>query len=76
MTTVYSKPACVQCDMTKKMLDKNGIEYSVVDITQDLSAYDKIVGMGFMSVPVVISGDQSWAGFQPDKINALITETV
>lgn len=74
MTTVYSKPACVQCDMTKKMLDKNGIEYTVVDITEDLGAYDKIVGMGFMSVPVVISGDQSWAGFQPDKINSLITE--
>jgi glutaredoxin-like protein NrdH len=71
MTTVYSKPACVQCDMTKKMLDKNGIEYTVIDITQDAQAYDKIVGMGFMSVPVVISGDQAWAGFQPDKITAL-----
>jgi glutaredoxin-like protein NrdH len=71
MTTVYSKPACVQCDMTKKMLDKNGVEYTVVDITEDLQAYDKIVSMGFMSVPVVISGDQAWAGFQPDKINAI-----
>lgn len=71
MTTVYSKPACVQCDMTKKMLDKNGIEYTVIDITEDVQAYDKIVSMGFMSVPVVISGDQAWAGFQPDKINAL-----
>lgn len=72
MTTVYSKPACVQCDMTKKMLDKNGIEYTVVDITEDIQAYDKIVSLGFMSVPVVISGDQSWAGFQPDKIQSLI----
>lgn len=71
MTTVYSKPSCVQCDMTKKMLDKNGIEYTVIDITQDAQAYDKIVSMGFMSVPVVISGDQAWAGFQPDKINSL-----
>jgi glutaredoxin-like protein NrdH len=71
MTTVYSKPACVQCDMTKKMLDKNGIEYTVVDITEDLQAYEKIVAMGFMSVPVVISGDNAWAGFQPDKINAI-----
>lgn len=71
MTTVYSKPACVQCDMTKKMLDKNGIEYTVIDITEDAQAYEKIVSMGFMSVPVVISGDQAWAGFQPDKINSL-----
>lgn len=71
MTTVYTKPACVQCEQTKKLLDRNGVEYNVVDITKDLEAYDKIVAMGFMAAPVVISGDQSWAGFQPDKINAI-----
>jgi len=71
MTTVYSKPACVQCDQTKKMLDKRGIQYNTVDITQDEEAYEMIVKMGFLSVPVVISGDQSWAGFQPDKINSI-----
>jgi glutaredoxin-like protein NrdH len=57
--------------MTKKMLDKNGIEYTVVDITQDIQAYDKIVAMGFMSVPVVITNDDAWAGFQPEKINSI-----
>jgi glutaredoxin-like protein NrdH len=71
MTTVYTKPACVQCEQTKKLLDRNGVEYSVVDITKDPAAYDKIVAMGFMAAPVVISGDDSWAGFQPDKINAI-----
>jgi glutaredoxin-like protein NrdH len=71
MTTVYSKPACVQCDQTKRLLDKRGVQYNTVDITQDEEAYEMIVKMGFMSVPVVISGDQSWAGFQPDKINSL-----
>jgi glutaredoxin-like protein NrdH len=53
------------------MLDKNGTNYTTIDITEDLEAYDKVVSMGFMSAPVVISGDQSWAGFQPDKINSL-----
>jgi glutaredoxin-like protein NrdH len=71
MTTVYTKPACVQCEQTKKLLDKNGVEYATVDITQDQQAYDKIVALGFMSAPVVISGDESWAGFQPDKINSI-----
>lgn len=72
MTVVYTKPACVQCEQTKRMLDKNGTEYTTIDITQDQEAYDMIVKMGFMSAPVVISGDQSWAGFQPDKINSLV----
>lgn len=68
MTTVYTKPACIQCEQTKKLLDKNGVEYTTVDITQDQEAFDKIVAMGFAAAPVVISGDLSWAGFQPDKI--------
>jgi glutaredoxin-like protein NrdH len=71
MTTVYTKPACVQCDQTKKLLDKNGVEYTTIDISKDQEAFDKIVAMGFMSAPVVISGNDSWAGFQPDKINAI-----
>jgi glutaredoxin-like protein NrdH len=54
------------------MLDKNGVEYTTIDITENQEAYNKVVGMGFMSAPVVISGDQSWAGFQPDLINSLV----
>lgn len=71
MTTVYTKPACVQCDMTKRMLDKNGIEYKTIDITQDQEALDMIIGMGFQAAPVVITDNDAWAGFQPDKINAI-----
>jgi glutaredoxin-like protein NrdH len=57
--------------MTKKMLDKNGIEYNTVDITQDPAAYEMIVGMGFMAAPVVITENDAWAGFNPEKINAI-----
>jgi glutaredoxin-like protein NrdH len=71
VTTVYTKPACVQCEMTKKLLDKNGVSYTTVDITQDQEAYDKIVSMGFMAAPVVITTDDAWAGFNPEKINAI-----
>lgn len=71
MTTVYTKPNCVQCDMTKRYMDKNGIDYDTVDITENQDALDMILGMGFSSAPVVISGDISFAGFQPDKINLL-----
>ena len=72
MITVYSKPACVQCEQTKKLLSKNGLEFDVIDITQDPDAYDKVVSMGFMSAPVVVTDDDSWAGFKPDKINGLV----
>jgi glutaredoxin-like protein NrdH len=52
-------------------MDKLDISYNTIDITQDTEAFDKIVGMGFMAAPVVITDDDSWSGFNPDKINRL-----
>jgi glutaredoxin-like protein NrdH len=57
--------------MTKRMLDKIGVEYRTVDITEDQEAMDLVLGMGFKSAPVVITESDAWAGFQPDKINSL-----
>ena len=71
MVTVYVKPACVQCDATKRYMDRRGISYTVVDITEDSDALDMILGMGFSSAPVVLSEKGNWAGFQTDKINLL-----
>lgn len=71
MTTVYVKPACVQCDATKRLMDKLGIEYDVVDITQDSEALEKVLGMGFKSAPVVITDGDAWSGFNPDKVGQL-----
>ena len=69
--TVYTKPACVQCNMTYRALDKLGVEYQTVDITEDAQALDLIKRMGYLQAPVVIAGEDHWSGFQPDKINAL-----
>jgi glutaredoxin-like protein NrdH len=71
MITVYTKPSCVQCDATKRMMDKLKISYSTVDVTVDTEAFDMIVSRGFKSVPVVITNDDAWAGFNPDKISEL-----
>jgi glutaredoxin-like protein NrdH len=71
MTTVYTKPNCVQCEQTKRYMEKNGIEYNTVDITEDQEAFEMVLGLGFRSAPVVITPTDSWSGFRPDKINLL-----
>jgi glutaredoxin-like protein NrdH len=68
---VYTKPACVQCDATKRHLDKAGLEYETIDITQNPDALDKILNMGFQAAPVVITDNDSWSGFQPDKLDGI-----
>jgi glutaredoxin-like protein NrdH len=69
--TVYSKPACVQCTATTRALDRQGINYQVVDVSTNSEAFDLVQGLGYRQVPVVIAGEQHWAGFRPDMISAL-----
>ncbi|HLS24391.1 MAG TPA: glutaredoxin family protein, partial [Beutenbergiaceae bacterium] len=38
--TVFSKPACVQCDATYRALNKHGLEYTIVDISADAEALE------------------------------------
>lgn len=71
MITVYSKPACVQCTATTREMDKKGIEYQYVDLTEDDAAMETVANMGYRQAPVVVAGDDHWAGFRPDKIGAL-----
>lgn len=74
---VYTKPVCVQCNQTKKMLDKYGVKYDTVDVTVDTEAYDYVVSLGYRAAPVVIVKDSSgglvkhWSGFQPEKLETL-----
>lgn len=70
--TVYTKPACVQCNATKRALDKQGLDYTTVDVTEDAAAADNLKALGFASVPVVIADDtEPWAGYRPDRVKAL-----
>lgn len=69
--TVYAKPLCVQCDATKRALTKAGILYDLVDITEDDDARAKVKALGYVQAPVVITAEEHWGGFRPDKIKAL-----
>ncbi|MBH2007201.1 glutaredoxin-like protein NrdH [Candidatus Saccharibacteria bacterium] len=71
--TVYTKPACVQCDATYRALDKNGLQYDTVDITEDANARDYVMTiLGYLQAPVVVAGEDHWSGFRPDRIKALV----
>jgi len=72
MVTVYTKPACVQCEATKRMMDKLSIDYDTIDITLDTEAFDMLISKGYKSAPVVITDNDSWAGFNPEKISGLV----
>ena len=72
--TVYSKPDCVQCDATYRALAKHGLEYEVVDITQDEEALQTVKALGYQQAPVVFADGDHWSGYRPDKVRALARE--
>jgi glutaredoxin-like protein NrdH len=71
MVTVYTLPACVQCDSTKRFLKRNLIEYTEIDISKDEEAMQKIRDLGFTQAPVVQFGEETWSGFRFDRLNKI-----
>ncbi|ORM11219.1 glutaredoxin-like protein NrdH [Prescottella equi] len=69
--TVYTKPACVQCNATYRALDKAGLEYDIVDISESPEARDYVMALGYLQAPVVVAGEEHWSGFRPDRIKDL-----
>lgn len=71
---VYSKPACVQCTATERLLNKYAIPYKKIDISVDTEAYDFVMNSGHAQAPVVVdtTSGESWSGFVPARIKAYV----
>ena len=69
--TVYSRPACTQCDASYRALLGAGIDISVVSVENNAEALAMIKGLGYLQAPVVVTDDAHWSGFRPDKIDEL-----
>ncbi|CCQ18090.1 Glutaredoxin-like protein NrdH [Rhodococcus sp. AW25M09] len=71
--TVYTKPECNNCDQTKRRLNKHGIDYTTVDVTEDVAAREFVTdGLGYRQMPVVVVDENThWSGFRIDAIDKL-----
>lgn len=57
MLTIYSKPNCGYCEMTKQFLTERGIIYREIDIMMDIEARKFIQDRGHRSVPQIYFGN-------------------
>ena len=75
MITVYSKPKCVQCEMTKEFLKANNVKFKEVNVFEDEEVLELIQLHGFQRLPVVTrnnSFDFAFSGFQIDLLEELV----
>lgn len=71
--TVYSTPGCQQCTATKRALESQGIPYDPVDLSKNDEALQFLKELGYQQAPVVVvSEDDHWYGFRPDRIAELV----
>lgn len=69
--TVYTKPNCVQCTMTKRKLDQLGIGYDERPI--DDAVLMRAAAAGITSAPIVEAiGHPPFGGFRPDRLAKLV----
>lgn len=85
MVTVYSKPACVQCNATYRKIEELGLKYTVIDVSVHEDALQHIKELGYLQAPVVIpsfdkiitdsKGERivHWSGYRPDLLEQLKT---
>jgi glutaredoxin-like protein NrdH len=71
--TVYTKHGCPQCDMTKRVLEGEGIKYTAINVQENEEAMTFVKDvLGLTSMPVVIIDDQEpFTGFRPDKLQEI-----
>ena len=69
---VYTLPSCVQCDSTKKYLDRKQIIYETVDLSQDSQAMEHVRQLGYSQAPVVEFEDRHWSGFRMADLDNLV----
>ena len=69
---LYSKYDCVQCKMTKRLLDSLGIAYQEINLDESPQFREHVANnLGFIAAPVVETDTGAWSGFQPGKIKAI-----
>jgi glutaredoxin-like YruB-family protein len=70
---VYSSPSCAYCELLKQFLKEKGVEFEVIDVSQDEAAQKYIFEKtGKMAVPITEIDDEIVIGFDREKIVKLL----
>ena len=62
--TVYCRPGCPACGALTGWLGDHGVAWAARDVLADATAADRVVRLGFRSLPVVETADgrSAWGG--------------
>lgn len=71
--TIYSIESCQGCRITMQMLEKAGIEFQSVDLTNRPDLIEQFRAEGLIQAPVLEHQGERTAGFRPDRIRSIVS---
>lgn len=72
MLTIYTTPNCPSCHLTRQALDRAGITYEVIDLSERPDLVEQMRSEGLLQAPILDDGTSRSAGFRPDRIRAIV----
>lgn len=69
---IYTSDTCPQCVKAKEYLKANGFEYIEHNISKNSDARKELIGMGYMSIPVMIIEGEHVLGFDLPRMKSLL----
>ncbi len=72
MVEIYTSDRCPECKLAKEFLKENKIEYKEYNIFKNTEAKKRLIGMGYMSVPVMIVEENHILGFDINRIKKIL----
>lgn len=64
MVTLYTTSACPYCHAAKALLDRKGIEFREIDVSDDAEFDALIRRTGWKTVPQIFIGEEMIGGFR------------
>lgn len=66
-------PNCQPCKLTKRRMDRRGLKYVEVSLTDSDELATVVEAHGYKQAPVVLvtTTGESWSGFRPERVDAL-----
>lgn len=64
----WAKSNCPKCDATKRVLDTGNVTIAYRSFDDESGLFDEAKARGFLGVPVVVTPDEAWSGYRPDKL--------
>ena len=69
---IYTSDTCGRCVQAKEYFKQNNIEYVEHNINRNSEARKELIGMGYMSVPVILIDEDHVLGFDLKRIEKLL----